>query len=87
MNCPWQLFRQQYAEYTATISNAIVSQTKHFFWIFYCIPEMCMKFRAFSKKRCISPSQIISEITDVGRRGYLNVWKVLLKNTIRKWTR
>ena len=32
------------------------------------------------------PSLIISEITNAERRGYLNVWKVLLKNTIRKWT-
>ena len=32
------------------------------------------------------PSLIISEITDAERRGWLNVWKVLLKNTIRKWT-
>ena len=44
---------------------------------------MCMKFRAFSKKGWLSPSLIISEITDAERRGYLNVWKVLLKNTIR----
>ena len=29
------------------------------------------------------PSLIISEIIDAERRGYLNVWKVLLQNTIR----
>ena len=29
------------------------------------------------------PSLIISEIFDTERRGYLNVWKVLLQNTIR----
>ena len=28
-------------------------------------------------------SLIISEIIDTERRGYLNVWKVLLQNTIR----
>ena len=28
-------------------------------------------------------SLIISEIIDAERRGYLNVWKVLLQNTIR----
>ena len=33
---------------------------------------MCMKFRAFSKK-FEYPSQIISEIIDAERRGYLNV--------------
>ena len=29
------------------------------------------------------PSLIVSEIIDAERRGYLNVWKVLLQNTIR----
>ena len=43
---------------------------------------MCMKFRAFSKK-VEYPSLIISEIIDAERRGYLNVLKVLLQNTIR----
>ena len=43
---------------------------------------MYIKFRAFSKKDEY-PSLIISEIIDTERRGYLNVWKVLLQNTIR----
>ena len=43
---------------------------------------MCMKFRAFWKKDGY-PSLIISEIIDAERRGYLNVQKVLLQNTIR----
>ena len=30
--------------------KAIISETKDFFLIFYCISEMCMKFGAFSKK-------------------------------------
>ena len=34
---------------------------------------MCMKFRAFSKKKDEYPSVIISEIIDAERRGYLNV--------------
>ena len=42
---------------------------------------MWIKFRAFSKQRC--SSVIISEIIDAERRGYINVWKVLLQNTIR----
>ena len=33
---------------------------------------MCMKFRAFSKKDGY-PSDIISEIIDTERRGFLNV--------------
>ena len=43
---------------------------------------MCMKFTPFSKKNEYS-SLIISEIIDAERRGYLNVQKVLLRNTIR----
>ena len=43
---------------------------------------MCMKFRAFSKKDGY-PTLIISEIIDAEKRGYLNVEKVLLQNTIR----
>ena len=58
----------QYAEFTGTISNAIISKRKDFFWIFYCISGMCMKFRAFSKIDEY-PSLIISEITDAERRG------------------
>ena len=46
--------RQQYAEFTATISNAIIWETKNIFRIFYCISEMCMKLGAFSKKRWAS---------------------------------
>ena len=44
---------------------------------------MCMKFRAFSKKKHEYRSLIIAEIIYAERRGYLNVWKVLLQNTIR----
>ena len=43
---------------------------------------MCIKFGAFSKKD-EHPSLIISDIIASERRGYLNVWKVLLQNTIR----
>ena len=35
------------------------------------------------KKKHEYPSLIISEIIDTERRGYLNVWKVLLQHTIR----
>ena len=44
---------------------------------------MCMKFRAFSKKKHEYPRFIISEIIYAQRGGYLNVWKVLLQNSIR----
>ena len=67
-----QVFSQQYAEFTAIISNAIISETKHYFSIFCCISEMGMKFRAFSKKDEYA-RLIISEIIDAERRGYLKV--------------
>ena len=35
------------------------------------------------KKKDEYPSLIISEIIDVEKRGYLNVYKVFLQNTIR----
>ena len=35
------------------ISNAIISETKDSFLIFHWISEICMKFRAFSKKNMI----------------------------------
>ena len=40
--------------------------------MFYCISEISMKFRAFSKKDA-DPSLIISEMIDAERRSYLNV--------------
>ena len=63
-----QNLRQQF-------QDAIISKTKDFFLIFYCISEMYMKFRAFFKKKDEYPSLIISEIIDAETRGYLNVSK------------
>ena len=56
----------------ATISNATISEKEDFFWIFYCISEMCTKFRAFPKKDEHS-NLIISEIIDAEKRSYLNL--------------
>ena len=66
------MFRQQYADFILTISNAIISEAKYSFLIFYCISEMCMKFRLIPKKHEY-PSLIINEIIDAEKRGYLNV--------------
>ena len=44
---------------------------KDFFWIFYCLSEIYMKWRTFSKKG-ESSSLSISEIIDSKRRGYLS---------------
>ena len=51
-------------------------------WISYCISEMSMKGRTFLKEDEYR-SLTTSEIIDSKRGVYLNVWKVLLQNTIR----
>ena len=35
------------------IQTPLSQKQKTFFWIFYCISEMCMKFGSFSKKRWV----------------------------------
>ena len=50
----WQVFFPQYAEFSATTSNAFISKTQDFFLIFYCISEICIKFRTFAKKGRVS---------------------------------
>ena len=44
----------QYSEFFATTSIAIIWKTVCFFRTFYCISEMCMEFRTFWKKGCVS---------------------------------
>ena len=41
------------------------------------------EIQSIFKKKHESPSLIFPEIIYAERRGYLNVWKVLLQNTIR----
>ena len=81
MNCRWQLFRQQYAEFTTTISNVIISQKKDFFWFFIAFWKCAKNLERFQKEDEY-PSLMISKIIDAERRGYLNILKVLLQNTI-----
>ena len=50
-----------------------------FFLHFWNVDEI---YSIFQNKNEYS-SVIISEIIDADRRGYINVWKVLLQNTIR----
>ena len=49
---------------------------------FIAFLEFALNLEHFQKKYEY-PSLIISEIIDAEWRGYLNVWKVLLQNTIR----
>ena len=72
MNWRWQLFRQQYAEFTTTISNVISSKTKDFFWFFIAFLKCAQNLEHFEKEDEY-PSLIIFEIIDAERRGYLKV--------------
>ena len=51
-------------------------------WFFIAFLKCAWNLEHFQKKDEYS-SLIISKIIDAERRGYLNVWKVLLQNTIR----
>ena len=52
------------------------------FFDFYCISEMCTKFRTFWNKEEY-PRLIITEIIASETDVYLSVWKVLLQKNIR----
>ena len=55
---------------------------KTFSEFFFAFLKCAWNLEHFQKKdEC--PSVIISEIIDAEIRGYLNVWKILLQNTIR----
>ena len=56
----------------AIISNAIISETKNFFWFFIAFLKCAWNLEHFQKKDEY-PSLIISEIIDAERRGYLNL--------------
>ena len=55
---------------------------KTFFGFSIAFLEFELNLEHFPKKYEY-PSLIISEIIDAEWRGYLNIWKVLLQNTIR----
>ena len=55
---------------------------KIFSWFFIAFLKCAWNLEHFQKKYEY-PSLIIPEFIYAERRGYLNVWKVLLQNTIR----
>ena len=55
---------------------------KTFSWFFIAFLKCGLNLEHFENKDEYS-SVIISEIIDAERRGYINVWKVLVQNTIR----
>ena len=60
-----------------------LSQKKKTFSRFFILFLKCTWNSEDFQKKDEYPSLIISEIIDTERRAYLNVWKVLLQNTIR----
>ena len=72
MNCRLQLFRQQYAQFTTTISNVIISEKKDFFWFFIAFWKCEQNLEHFQKHNEY-PILIISEIIHAERLGYLHV--------------
>ena len=69
-----QNFRQQ-------IQTPLSQKKKTFSGFLIAFLKCGWNLEHFQKKDEYS-SLIISEIIDAERRGYLNVWKVLLQNTI-----
>ena len=57
-------------------------QQKTFSWFFIAFLKCACNLEHFQQKDEY-PSLIISEMIDAERCGYLNVWNVLLQNTIR----
>ena len=62
----------QYAEFPATTSNGVISETKSFLAIFYCGSEMYIKFEAIWRKSEPSSLSILGIIDSKGS-VYLNV--------------
>ena len=64
------------------LQTPLSQKKKTFSWFFISFVKCAWNLEDFSKTDEY-PSLIISEMIDAERRGYLNVWKVLLQNTIR----
>ena len=64
------------------VRTALSQKENTFCSFFFAFLKFELNFQHFETKDEY-PSLIISKIIDSERGGYLNVWKVLLKNTIR----
>ena len=68
--------------FTQQFQTPLSQKQKIFSWFFIAFLKCAWNLEHFQKKDEYS-CLIISEIIDAERRGYLNVWKVLLQNTIQ----
>ena len=71
----WRIYRNNFKRHYLPNKKPFLNFLLHF----WNVHEIWSIF----KKKDEYPSLIISEIIDAERRGYLNVLKVLLQNTIR----
>ena len=70
----------------ATSSNADISQTGNFFWIFYCFSEIYVKFLEYFEIKDQCQSLSITEISNCETGRYLNVQKAIFHPTLRQTT-
>ena len=70
----------------ATSSKSDISKTENYFWIFYYVSEMYVKFGVFFKKKDHSHSLSISKIINCETGSYLNVQKAMFHATLLQIT-
>ena len=75
------MFSSLETQFNGTYSDSIISEPKDFFSIFFCIFEIYIKFRKFSKKDD-PPSRCISHITVSEKGDSINVCKIPLKRSL-----
>ena len=76
LTAEYKYSRRNMQTFTQQVQTPFSFFKKNFFWIFYCVSEIYMKWRTFSKKG-ESSSLSISEIIDSKIGGYLCAWKAL----------
>ena len=65
----------------ATSSKTYISESERFFWIFYCVCKICVKFGVFGTK-IQSHSLSITENINCEKGTYLNVQKAIFHPTL-----
>ena len=75
------MFSSLETQFNGTNSDSIISEPKDFFSISFCIFEIYIKFRKFSKKDD-PPSRCISHITVSEKGDSINVCKIPLKRSL-----
>ena len=82
LTAEYMYFGRNMKTLTQQVQTPLFLKQKTFSGYFYCLSEIYMKWRTFSKKRKVF-SLSISEIIDSRCLGYLSAWKALLQNSFR----